>query len=119
MNGMSAITGKALSGVEHIRQSIGDILSTPIESRVMRRDYGSMLFRLIDQPANAATMMLLRAATADAIRRWEPRVRLTRVTFSGDFAAGAPIIAIEGVRTDLLPQAPPLSLSIPLRRAEQ
>ena len=117
MNGMNATTGKALSGTAHIVQSIGDILSTPLGSRVMRRDYGSLLFKLIDQPGNAATAMLLRAATADAIRKWEPRVKLTRVGFSGDFAAGAPLITIEGHRTDVPPKSTPFSISIPLRRA--
>ncbi len=112
---MSSNTGKSLGGAAHIAQSIGDILSTPIGTRIMRRDYGSMLFELMDRPANAATLMLLRAATADAVRLWEPRIRLTRVTFSGDFASGAPVITIEGNRTDQ-PDRAPLSLSIPLRR---
>lgn len=116
MIGMSATTGKPLSGAEHIAQSIGDILSTPLGTRVMRRDYGSVLFELIDQPANAATMMLLRAATAVALRRWEPRISLTRVSFSGDVAAGAPVVTIAGNRTDLPAPGPFLSLSIPLRR---
>ncbi|PKP92244.1 MAG: oxidoreductase [Alphaproteobacteria bacterium HGW-Alphaproteobacteria-16] len=117
MIGMSSTTGKTLSGAAHLAQSIGDILATPIGSRIMRRDYGSLLFELMDRPANAATMMLLRAATAGALRKWEPRIRLTRVQFSGDFAGGAPVVTIEGVRTDVPAPAARLSLSIPLRRA--
>lgn len=116
MNGMSATTGKALSGAEHIAQSVGDILSTPIGTCVMMREYGSLLFELLDRPANAATMMLLRAASAGAIRRWEPRIRLTRVSFAGDFAAGKPVVTIEGARTDLAGPAALLALSIPLGR---
>ena len=34
---MNRTTGTAISGLEHLRQSVGDILSTPIGSRVMRR----------------------------------------------------------------------------------
>lgn len=41
--GMNRETGKALTGIEHIQQSIRDILVTPIGSRVMRRKYGSAL----------------------------------------------------------------------------
>jgi phage baseplate assembly protein W len=116
MIGMSAATGKPLEGAAHIAQSIGIILSTPLGTRPMRRDFGSLVFELMDQPSNAATMMLLRAATAEALRKHEPRIKLTRVQFSGDFAGGAPVVTIEGNRTDLGTPPPFLSLSIPLRR---
>ena len=48
MIGMNAKTGKALSGVDHLKQSIQDIVTTPLGSRVMRRDYGCGLFDLLD-----------------------------------------------------------------------
>ena len=50
MNGLNAHTGQPLAGLDHLRQSIADILSTPLNTRVMRRDYGSRLPELIDQP---------------------------------------------------------------------
>jgi len=74
MNGMDRATGKQLSGDEHLAQSIADILSTPLGSRVMRRDYGSLLPELLDRPLTAATRLLCAQATALAIARWEPRV---------------------------------------------
>ena len=117
MNGMSAIDGKALSGTAHLAQSIGDILSTPIGTRIMRRDYGSLLFELIDKPLNAATRMLIHAATAVALRKWEPRLKLVRVLLSGATAEGALTIRIEGVRTDVPAPSSAVSLTIPLRRA--
>lgn len=79
MLGIDATNGKALSGVAHLRQSIAVLLSTPIGSRVMRRDYGSRIFDLIDAPMNRATLLDLYAAVADAIERWEPRFRLREV----------------------------------------
>jgi hypothetical protein len=79
MDGISTQDGKTLGGITHLRQSIRDILTTPKGSRVMRREYGSDLFKLIDAPANAATMAAIRAETADALVRWEPRFRLTSV----------------------------------------
>lgn len=79
--GMDRNTGAALSDLDHIRQSINDILTTPIGTRVQRRDYGSMLPELIDAPLNESTKMKILGATAMAIRRWEPRVRLQRVQF--------------------------------------
>ena len=47
MRGMSAQTGAPLDGGERLAQSVRDILTTPIGSRVMRRDYGSQIFELI------------------------------------------------------------------------
>ena len=47
---MSRTTGQRLEPLAHLRQSIGDILSTPIGSRVMRREYGSLVPALIDKP---------------------------------------------------------------------
>lgn len=79
MRGTDAKTGKSLSGVDHLRQSIRDILTTPIGSRVMRRDYGSRLFDLVDNPLNDATRIEIFAATAEALGVWEPRLQITRV----------------------------------------
>lgn len=78
MDGTNAITGKSLGGIAHLRQSIADILRTPLGTRVMRRDYGSNLPRLVDAPMNKSTIMDITAATATAISRWEPRFRLTK-----------------------------------------
>lgn len=79
MRGIDANTGKELSGIDHLRQSVRDILTTPVGSRVLRREYGSQLFALIDAPMNRSTVMDLYAATADALARWEPRFQLTKV----------------------------------------
>ena len=115
MRGMDEATGKPLEGNAHLAQSIGDILTTPLGSRVMRRDYGSMLFDLIDQPLNAGTRLLIYASTALALRRWEPRIHLRRVTL--DMAAGAAgkaALSIEGDRTDLPAPNSRVILSIPI-----
>ena len=64
--GMHTANGRAVSGLAHLRQSVRDILTTPLGSRVMRRDYGSGLFKLIDRPLNGVTLAALYAATADA-----------------------------------------------------
>lgn len=82
MDGMSATDGKSLGGLEHLRQSIADILRTPIGSRVMRREYGSDLFRLVDAPLNRSTVLRLYAATASALKKWEPRFKLTKIRAS-------------------------------------
>lgn len=78
--GMNATTGHAIDGVEHIRQSVRDILTTLIGSRVMRREYGSLLPELIDQPLNGATALRAYSATVVALMKWEPRIRVQQIT---------------------------------------
>lgn len=78
--GMNRETGKVLSGRDHLEQSVADILTTPIGSRVMNREYGSRLFELVDTPVNELTKPDFFAATIEALARWEPRLRVTRVT---------------------------------------
>lgn len=79
MRGTNALNGKPLSGYAHLQQSIRDILTTPLGSRCMRPEYGSRLFELIDAPMNATTLLEIYAATVDALRRWEPRLKVERV----------------------------------------
>ncbi len=79
MIGTSRQTGRTIDGPSRLAQAIGDILSTPKGSRVMRRDYGSDLPLLIDAPMNDETMVDVYAATAEAIDRWEPEFALRRV----------------------------------------
>ncbi|WP_313800983.1 GPW/gp25 family protein [Sphingobium sp.] len=114
MNGMQVSNGKAVDGTGHLIQSIADILGTPLGSRVMLRDYGSLIFDLIDQPINAATMMLLRAATVVALRRWEPRIRIGKVLLSGLPTDGSLTITVSGTRTDLPASTARTTLAIPL-----
>lgn len=79
MIGMDRRTGKPLSGLAHLRQSIEDILTTPIGSRRMRPEYGSSLRRYVDLPVNEGWKSAVQAEVARALGRWEPRLRLERV----------------------------------------
>lgn len=72
-------TGKTLTDADHIRQSIQDIISTPTGTRVMRRDYGSLISEIIDSPVNDALPLQLMAAIFDAIIRQEPRVTVSEI----------------------------------------
>lgn len=80
MIGMDRSTGLRLGGDAHLAQSIADILTTPIGSRVMRRDYGSRIPDLIDAPMNGETVVQIYAAAAEALAKWEPRLKLLRMT---------------------------------------
>ena len=80
--GMSRTTGALLSSDDHLKQSIYDVLMTPIGSRLLRREYGSLIPFLIDQPVNPATKLKMMAAIATAIIKWEPRVKVRQVQLS-------------------------------------
>lgn len=79
MIGMDCRTGQPLSGQAHLRQSIEDILSTPVGSRRMRPEYGSQLRRYVDLPVNEGWKSAVQAEVARALGRWEPRLKLERV----------------------------------------
>lgn len=98
MIGTDANTGRRLSGIDHLRQSVRDILTTPIGSRVMRRDYGSRLYQLVDAPVNRETLLDLYAATAEALATWEPRIEVEQVSAEVP-EPGKVVMSIEGVYT--------------------
>lgn len=98
MNGINATTGAALSGMDHLRQSIRDILTTRVGTRVMRRAYGSRLPELVDAPLNDETLVDLFAETAIALATWEPRIYVEQVSAEIP-APGRVIISLTGVYT--------------------
>ena len=117
MIGMNAITGKPLEGAEHLRQSVQDILGTPLGTRIGRRWYGSHIPELLAQPLNDRTRLALSAAGALALMRQEPRIRATRITVEAGDTAGAAVLRIVGKRLDGPRLGAPLNLAIPVRSA--
>ena len=96
MAGMSRDNGEALGGFDHLRQSIQDILTTPIGTRVHRRDYGSRLPRLVDRPINNSLVAEMVAATAEALDRWEPRLKLEKINIDSVSADGQISLSLVG-----------------------
>ncbi|WP_419247480.1 GPW/gp25 family protein [Wolbachia endosymbiont of Rhagoletis indifferens] len=96
MRGMSNKTGKELEGIEHLKQSIVNILTTPINSRIMRRNYGSRLFELVDKPINRDFTLEIFSATAEALQKWERRFKLEKVKIT-DVKEGRVTLDLEGV----------------------
>lgn len=79
MIGMDRHTGQPISGIEHLRQSVEDILGTPLDSRRHRPEYGSKLRLFVDLPVNEGWKSAVQAEVARALGRWEPRLKLERV----------------------------------------
>ena len=92
---MNIITGKKISEIAHIKQSIANILTTPIGSRIMRRDYGSRLFEKIDRPVNGELIAEIYSDVVEALFIWEPRFEVEQVTLQS-IEKGKIIIDLEG-----------------------
>lgn len=95
MDGTNAATGKPLSGIAHLRQSVSDILCTRLGTRVMRRTYGSKVPDLVDAPMNGRTLLEIYAASAEALGRWEPRIRVKTVV-AASAAPGEVVLDLSG-----------------------
>lgn len=108
--GMDRATGEALLDEAHISQSLRDILMTPVGTRVMRRDYGSLLSALLDQPQNPALRLQIMAACYMALLKWEPRITLSALNFETRYN-GEMIVELTG---QLVDSAGDVSLTIPL-----
>lgn len=114
VTGMDRITGRILSGIGHVRQSIMDILLTPTGSRVCNRTYGSGLPDLVDAPMNDAGLQSIYAATALAIAEHYPFVTLSRIAVEAADTPGEVSIRLEGFESSELPVANPFALILPL-----
>lgn len=109
---MNRETGAAIDELDHIAQCITDILTTRIGTRVMRREYGSLLPELVDHPFNDVTRLRVYSGAVMALMRWEPRVSLSRVQFVGANLQGKSVLDLEGSVVD---SNEPFSLSLPLQ----
>ncbi len=92
---MNANTGRMMTTKEHICQSIGDILYTPIGSRVQREPYGSIIPELIDSPLRGEVLaMLIASGVYMALATCEPRIVVTNVSIdlSGIIHASARLL---------------------------
>ncbi|QDQ87654.1 baseplate assembly protein [Alcaligenaceae bacterium SJ-26] len=112
---MNMHTGRRIRGLEHLRQSITRILTTPVGSRLERRPFGSLLPELIDAPVNEYLTIQLYAATATALLTYEPRLRLRQVQQHVDpDLPGRAVLDLHG-EAQLDGSQKMVSLSIPLR----
>ena len=67
-------------GDGRLRQSIGTILDTEPGERVMLPTFGCGLRRYLMQPNTTATRTAMAEDIHEALSRWEPRIRVDRVS---------------------------------------
>ncbi|NBB73956.1 MAG: phage tail protein [Bacteroidetes bacterium] len=71
-------------GAQNVRESIRVILLTDLRERLMRPTFGGGLQALLFEPNTLATRRMLEERTRRALERWEPRIRLDRITAEPD-----------------------------------
>ncbi len=109
MRGMNINNGGHAEGIAHLKQSITNILTTPIGSRVMRRNYGSRLFERIDRPLNGELIAEIYSDVIEALYEWEHRFEVIQVIvqsikqgklildLEGRYLANGEMIKLEGI----------------------
>ena len=80
---MDRETGKEITGIAEIEQAVDEILDTVPGDRIMRADYGAALFELVDRGMDASGKAAFAQVVGDALRRFEPRIKVTQVLFEG------------------------------------
>ncbi|WP_269915433.1 GPW/gp25 family protein [Acinetobacter sp. HY1485] len=109
---LSRTTGQTLkTEIENIHQSITDILTTPIGSRIMRREYGSKIPELIDQPMNDVLILQLYSAIYTPLLKWENRISIDQIHIY-ELQSGLLSLGLDAV---YLPTNQNINLQIPLR----
>lgn len=94
--GMNPDSTGLLTDTDQLWNSVRDVLTTPLGSRVMRRDYGSLIPELLDEPQNEVTRLQCMSAAVIALTQWEPRVSLNgiNISYSKDGAVTAELVGI-------------------------
>lgn len=77
--GVDAASGGLLRGFDHVRQSLGVILTTLLEERVMRLDFGADLIRQIGRNMGRDVVLGLFRLATEAVHRHEPEFRVKAI----------------------------------------
>lgn len=85
---------------EEILQNVRSILTTPKYSIPLNREFG-LSVTMLDNPLPAAQARLTGEIIA-AIHKWEPRVRVTQVSYKGDAIDGIikPVVRVKIIGTE-------------------
>jgi hypothetical protein len=102
----------AAGGEAAVRSAVGQILGTMAASDFtqgelpFRTEFGSLLHLLKHQKNDAVLQELARVHVVDALKRWEPRVRVTSVQVTRERQNGENVLSIR-VRYDVIDRQVP------------
>ena len=97
MLGLDKQTGRALSGWEHVIQSLEIIFSTRFHERVMLRYFGSLIPHMLGENMVERTMLKFFYSVAVAIELWEPRFRLVHIEINEMNRQGFMSFRLDGI----------------------
>lgn len=95
--GINRRTGKLIEGWDHTAQSIEVILTTRLNTRVMRLEFGSNLLDLIDKPQLREIIALAYSYIAGPLERWEPNFELRSLEITRAGPDGQMMLDIDGL----------------------
>lgn len=95
--GTNGNTGQRLSDWDHVVQSVETILTTPVGTRVMRRDFGSKVPDLVDAKMTRRSVIAVYSAAAEALEDWEPRFRLVSAAIDEAGQDGTIRVSLAGI----------------------
>jgi hypothetical protein len=84
---MDRWTGRPIDNLESVYQSVEILLSTPIGSRVMVRQYGGGVAELLGRALTPPLFLAWRQLIGTAIDLWEKRLKVRRVSVTGSAEA--------------------------------
>lgn len=77
--GRDARTGRMLRGFAHVEQSIGFILTTFLEERVMLLEFGAGIVRHLGRNITPALAIAIYRDAVKEVHRWEPEYRIRQI----------------------------------------
>jgi uncharacterized protein len=89
-------TGEYIQGWPRARQSIITILTTRLRTRIMRRWWGSDFIDMMDKPSITEVFTKSIVAAIEAINKYEPEFKVSRVTITDLGPEGIATITIDG-----------------------
>ncbi|MCB5204255.1 integrase [Neorhizobium sp. T786] len=78
-SGIDGRTGKVITGIPHLMQSLAKIWGTRIDTRVMRLDFGSDLRSLLSEDLTPSIALLIYNELVASAARWEPEYVLNQL----------------------------------------
>ena len=95
--GSDRTTGRMLTGWAHCQQSVAVILSTQLEARLMRLDFGCELIGQIGKNLTELRVLQIYRSVVTAVHRWEPEYRIRRLALESVERVGGLSLRTEGL----------------------
>jgi len=94
--GIDRVTGKPLTGFDHVRACLAVIWLTRLDTRIMRLEFGSDLRGALSEDLSPSLALLIYDSLIAAAHRFEPEFRLASLQFVRLSATGALAVRYAG-----------------------